>query len=145
MTEKVEKLQEENKQLVQSIKEIKQSQMQNIAEKLLSKTETVNGIPFLAVQVEMDAGDLKFCADILSEKLKSGVLVLGGIAPDKCQVIVRVTSDWTAKGIQAGNIVKAIAPIIEGSGGGKPDSAQAGGKAPQKLGEALAKAREMLK
>lgn len=144
VSERIEKLQEENKVLAQSMKELKQGQMNGVVESLLTKVEQVKGIPVLFAEVAMAAEELKMLADGLTEKMKSGVLVLGGVAADKCQVIVRVTPEWTAKGISAGNIVKSIAPVIEGSGGGKPDSAQAGGKAPNKMGEALAKARELL-
>lgn len=144
VSERIEKLQEENKQLALAMKELKQGQLNGVVDSLLTKVEQVKGIPALFAEVAMSPEELKMLADGLTEKMKSGVLVLGGIAADKCQVIVRVTPEWTAKGVNAGNIVKTIAPVIEGSGGGKPDSAQAGGKAPNKMGEALAMARDLL-
>jgi alanyl-tRNA synthetase len=142
--ERIEKLLEESKTQAAAIKELKMAQMDGLVDQWLAKKESIKGVPFVVAEVALQPEELKLFADRLMEQMKSGVLLVGGTAPDKCQVIVRVSPEWTAKGIQAGNIIKAIAPIIEGSGGGKADSAQAGGKAPQKLQEALQKARELL-
>ena len=60
-------------------------------------------------------------------------------------LLAGVTDDLIAKGLKAGDIVKTIAPIVDGGGGGKPQMAQAGGKNPAKIDEALAKARELIK
>ena len=84
------------------------------------------------------------CADDIMSRLKSVVLVLGSEAEGRGSLIARVSDDLVAKGIQANEIIKAIAPIIEGTGGGKANSAQAGGKAPQRLPEAIAKTRELI-
>jgi alanyl-tRNA synthetase len=73
------------------------------------------------------------------------VIVVAAKTDDKCHFIVRVSEDLVNKGIKANELIKEIAPIIEGSGGGKPNSAQAGGKALNKIEEALAKIRSLLR
>ena len=76
--------------------------------------------------------------------MPTGIVILGARSEDKGHLFIRVSDDLTTKGIKAGELVKALAPIIEGTGGGKPNSAQAGGKAPHKIPDALEKARELI-
>lgn len=142
LSERIEKLIEENKQLAHELKEAKKSQLGGQAASLLSKVETINGISALFVEVDLKPEELRLCADDLIAKLPSGVIMLAGKDEDKCHVIVRVSEPLVQKGYKASDIIKAIAPIIEGSGGGKPNGAQAGGKAPHRIPEALEKARE---
>lgn len=144
LQERIDKLLEENKQLVQELKSAKKGQLGGIIDALLAKIETTHQIPLLIADLPISAEELRACMEELQVKMPSGVIVLGISADDKCHVMARVSDDFVQKGIKANEIIKAIAPIIEGSGGGKPNLAQAGGKAPQKLKEALAKAREML-
>ncbi len=144
LTERIEKLVEENKQLAQELKVFKKGQLGGTVTTLLSQVETVNQIPLLASKVDLSSEELRSCADEIMGKLPSGVLVLASDAEGKCQILIRVSDDLVSKGIKANEIVKAIAPIIEGTGGGRPNSAQAGGKAPNKIPEALAKARELM-
>jgi alanyl-tRNA synthetase len=77
-------------------------------------------------------------SDWLREKLGSGVVVLGAVVNEKPALIASVTSDLTSRGLHAGNIIKPVATAVGGSGGGRPNMAQAGGKDPTKLGDALA-------
>jgi alanyl-tRNA synthetase len=72
-----------------------------------------------------------------------GVIVVGGVANDSVTLIANVSSEFTAK-VQAGKIIQAIAPIVGGKGGGKPDNARGGGKDAGKLDEALAKVKSLL-
>ena len=76
--------------------------------------------------------------------LRSGVIILGTQADGRCQLMIKISSDLTQKGILAGQLIKEIAPEIEGSGGGKAESAQAGGKKPEGLHQAFDKARQWL-
>jgi alanyl-tRNA synthetase len=85
--------------------------------------------------LEKDA--LRGVADSLKAKIKSGVVILASHGDGKVQVVVAVTSDLTSR-IKAGQIVKEIAPIVGGGGGGRPDFAEAGGKQPEKIDEMLA-------
>lgn len=144
VSEKLEKVLEENKTLAAAIKELKQSQLSGKAEELIKQAETIKDKPFLAAQLPIEAEELRLLADVIMAKWPTGILAIASQMPDKCQVIVRVSPDLVSKGVNAGNLVKAIGPIIEGSGGGKPDSAQAGGKAPKRIAEAFAKLRELL-
>jgi alanyl-tRNA synthetase len=75
--------------------------------------------------------------DWLRDKIGSGVIVLGAVMNDKPQLMAIVTRDLLDKGYHAGNIVKALAPVVGGGGGGRPDMAQAGGRDASKLDEAL--------
>ena len=81
--------------------------------------------------------------DDVRSKLDSGVAVLGSRDNGKAFILVGVTKDLTNK-YHSGNMVKELAPIIGGKGGGKPDLAQAGGDRPEKLGEALSKAYDII-
>ncbi|MHC4371658.1 MAG: alanine--tRNA ligase [Planctomycetota bacterium] len=83
--------------------------------------------------------------DMLRKRAKSAAVVLGFVAEDKPTLLVGVTEDLIKNGVKAGDIVKEIAPIIGGGGGGRPQMAQAGGKDPAKIDEALAKAAVLIK
>ncbi|MBB6735430.1 DHHA1 domain-containing protein, partial [Cohnella zeiphila] len=87
---------------------------------------------------------LRGVADELKAKLGSAVLALGAVEGDKVQLVVAVTPDLTAKGLHAGKLIKELAAICGGGGGGKPELAQAGGKDPAKLPEALAAAEALV-
>jgi len=145
LSERIGKMLEENRELAQELKRLKKAESAGMAASLVEKRELVNGIPFLAAEVALPPGELQEFADAAFEKLGSGVLLLGAASEGgKCQLIVRISDDLVAKGIKAVEIIKAIAPIIQGGGGGKAQAAQAGGKAPEKIGEALERARELL-
>jgi len=73
----------------------------------------------------------------------SGIIVLGAAEGEKVSLVAGVTEDLTDR-FNAGKIVGAIAPVVGGKGGGRPDMAQAGGKDPARLGEAIEKAREII-
>ncbi len=76
-------------------------------------------------------------------RLKSGVVILGGAGGGKVSLAVKVSKDLVERGLHAGNIVKEAARVAGGGGGGRPDFAQAGGKDPSKLAEALAAAERL--
>jgi alanyl-tRNA synthetase len=75
--------------------------------------------------------------DLFRDKFPSGVIALGSILDGKPLIIAAVTNDLVNRGLHAGNLVREIAKIVDGGGGGKPDLAQAGGKDPTKLPEAM--------
>jgi len=89
---------------------------------------------------DLDKDALRGVADSLKAQIKSGIVVLASTSDGKVQIVVAVTPDLTAR-IKAGQIVKELAPIVGGAGGGRPDFAEAGGKQPEKIDEMLA-ARE---
>ena len=85
---------------------------------------------------DLDKDALRGLADSLKAKIKSGVVVLASTSDGKVQIVVAVTSDLTGR-IKAGQVVKEIAPIVGGGGGGRPDFAEAGGRHPEKVDEML--------
>ncbi len=92
---------------------------------------------------DLDTGALRDLADSLKGSLGRGVVVLGAVSEDKVQFVISVTADLTDR-IHAGKLVKRLAPIVGGGGGGRPDFAQAGGKQPEKLDELLAASRQAI-
>ncbi|GFO53162.1 alanine--tRNA ligase [Geomonas sp. Red276] len=103
---------------------------------LIQQVREQNGVKILAVKVDGDAKGLRELSDTLKERIGSGVIVLGTADGVKANLLVAVTSDLTSRW-KAGDIIKAIAPIVGGNGGGKPELAQAGGSKPENLAEAL--------
>ncbi len=109
-----------------------------IAESLLSQAEVTKGIKVLAVRVPpLRMPALREMCDLLREQLKSAVIVLGTVYEDKPAFLAAVTPDLVARGYNAGEIVKQVARVTGGSGGGKARLAQAGGKYKDKIDEAL--------
>ncbi|MDQ3180539.1 MAG: alanine--tRNA ligase-related protein, partial [Acidobacteriota bacterium] len=102
-----------------------------------SDAKEINGVKVLAQEVEgLDANAVRQLSDNLLNKIKSGVVIIGRRDEAKVSLIVRVSDDLTDK-IKAGNIIKEIAPVIGGRGGGKADMAEGGGNLPEKLREAI--------
>ena len=105
----------------------------------------MDGIPLLATEVEgQDPASLRLVMDQLREKLPSGVIVLGSSSDGKASLCVSVSKDLTAS-LKAGDVVKELAPVVGGGGGGRPDMAMAGGKHPEKVAEAIARATEVVR
>lgn len=138
----LEELKEKEKLLVQMENKFAQMQVNS----LLDKTVKVEGISLLVSRVQArDVETMRKMTDLLRDKLQSGIVVLGAVIDDKVSFIVAATPDLTAQGAHAGKIIKEIAQIAGGGGGGRPDMAQAGGKDVAKLDEALAKAAAIVK
>jgi len=115
------------------------------AETLLQQAEVVNGVKLVSASVSLARPEmLREMADLLRDKLKSAVVVLGTIYEGKPAFIAAVTPDLVKKGYHAGQIVKKVAAAAGGSGGGKPALAQGGGKDKDKLGEALKLVRSLV-
>jgi alanyl-tRNA synthetase len=142
LEKKVESLLAHQKELEKQLKSAQQKEAAGNAKSLLAKTETINGTPVIIARVDGDGDTLQTIADALKGQFK-GVIVLGGTANAAVALVASVSSDFTAK-VQAGKIIQAIAPIVGGKGGGKPDNARGGGKDASKLDEALAKAKTLL-
>ncbi|MDR3271164.1 MAG: alanine--tRNA ligase [Peptococcaceae bacterium] len=111
---------------------------------LLNQVREVAGIKVLAAQVQAaDMESLRNMTDMLRDKLKEGVLVLGAVHEGKVFWVTAVTPPGLS-GLHAGKIIKEVAQITGGSGGGKPEMAQAGGKAPGKITEAVAQVSKIV-
>jgi alanyl-tRNA synthetase len=91
----------------------------------------------------MDKDGLRALSDSLKVRIKSGVVIIASASEGKVQIVVSVTSDLIAR-VKAGQIVKEIAPIVGGAGGGRPDFAEAGGKQPEKIDEMLEASQAVL-
>lgn len=105
---------------------------------LLEQVENIQGIKVLAQQVNVpDMEALRNMGDMFKDKMGSGVVVLGAAHDDKVSFVAMVTKDLLSRGLHAGNIVKEVAKVAGGGGGGRPDMAQAGGKIPEKIKDAL--------
>jgi alanyl-tRNA synthetase len=114
-------------------------------ESLLGKAEKVNGITVLSAKVPSTSLEiLREMGDLLKERLKSAVIVLGTVYDGKPGFVSMVTPDLVNKGLHAGDIVKQVAGITGGSGGGKANMAQAGGKDKNKLDEALELVKQLV-
>ncbi len=109
------------------------------------QAEQIKGITALIAQMDgMSMDNLREVSDWFRNRHSSGVLVVGSIVDDKPQLLVSVSDDLTKKGLHAGNIVKELAALVGGGGGGRPNLAQAGGKDSSKLPAALENARDLI-
>jgi alanyl-tRNA synthetase len=116
------------------------------AESLLGRAEVVGGVKFLAARVDSCPMQvLREMGDLLRDKLKSAVVVLGTVYEGRPAFIATVTPDLIDKGYNAGDIVKQVAGVTGGGGGGKARFAQAGGKDKNKVGEALRLVKDLIK
>jgi alanyl-tRNA synthetase len=144
LEKKVEALLAHQKELEKQLKSAQQKQAAETAKALVNKSATIGSTPAIVENIGTADGEfLQAVIDALKGQFK-GVVVLGGSANQAVTLIASVSSDFTAK-LQAGKIIQAIAPIVGGKGGGKPDNARGGGKDVGKLDEALSKAREIIK
>ena len=141
---RVKKMLEEEKQLQREIDKLQARLASSHSRDLLDETKTVNGIKVLAAQIEVpDPKTLRDFADQLRNRLGSGIVALGAQNEDKAVLVVMVSEDLTAQ-FPAGEVIKQLASTIGGRGGGRPDMAQAGGKLPEKLEEALTMTSEII-
>jgi len=139
MVPRIEKLIADYKAGEKQVAQLK-AKMASQAADAVADIRTVNGVKMLAQKVSVDSpAALRDMADRFKDSIKSGVVVLGAAKDNKALLIVGVTKDLTGQ-CKAGDIIKQVAAIVGGSGGGRPDMAQAGGSQPEKLDEALEKA-----
>ena len=143
--EKVKKLLERQKELEREIQKLRGQFEKDQIPELLAKKQSVDGTNFLVSQVDgVDAKQLRDIADQLKEKLGSGVVVLASAGASNVNLVASVSPDLTRR-YHAGNIIKELARLVGGGGGGRPDFAQAGGKEPGKIAAALKRAEELIR
>jgi alanyl-tRNA synthetase len=141
---RLEKLLAEKRELEKRIAELQGKLAGGASRDVLADARHVDGITVLATRVEgLDDKGLREMADRLRDRIKSGVVVLGAAQGERALLLAAVTKDLTGR-FHAGNIIKQLAPLVGGGGGGRPDFAQAGGKDPARLDEALAAAYDLL-
>ena len=145
LTEKLNHLMTEIKDLTSENESLKSKLAKDSLGDVASQVTEIQGIKFLATAVEdVDMNGLRDLGDQLKTQLGEGVVVLASAQDGKVNLIVMATDQAMKQGAHAGNLIKAIAPCVGGGGGGRPNMAQAGGKNPSGIQEALAKAKEVL-
>ena len=145
LTDKIEHMLAEIKALQSEIESMKSKAAKEALGDVMDQVKEVKGVKLLATAVEgVDMNGLRDLGDQLKEKLGEGVIVIASNAGDKENLIAMATDGAMAKGAHAGNLIKGIAGLVGGGGGGRPNMAQAGGKNPAGIPEALEKAVEVL-
>ncbi|MGG0188448.1 alanine--tRNA ligase [Bacillus rhizoplanae] len=135
----VKQLQKENESLAAKLSNIE-------AGNLTDAVRTVDGVSVLATKVNVaDMNNLRTMMDDLKNKLQSAIIVLAAVSDDKVNILAGVTKDLIEQGYHAGKLVKEVASRCGGGGGGRPDMAQAGGKNPEQVEDALAFVEEYVK
>lgn len=143
---KLSNLLDENKSLAKELNEVKAKMSLQSADSILDSKVDVNGVNIVTSKFEeMDMDTLRNTADTLRDKLSSGVVVLANVAGGKINFVATATKDVLEKGVHAGNIVREVAQVAGGKGGGRPNMAQAGAPDVSKVDEALNHAKEVLK
>ncbi len=140
LPERLERLQQDLKTAHKEIETLNRKLARNAFEKLLERTQDIAGVPVLVARVEApDVETLREMADWFRDKV-TGVIVLGAVIEGKPLFIAAVSKALTTRGLHAGNLVKQLAQLVGGGGGGRPDLAQAGGRDAERLDAALAQA-----
>ena len=146
LVQRANHLVEENKALAKELHETKTKLNLQSVDSLLDAKVEINGVNLLCAKFEdIDMNTLKETADTLRDKVGSGVVVLSNVADNKVNFVVTATQDVIEKGIHSGNIVREVAKIANGKGGGRPNMAQAGATDVSKVDEALSYASEVVK
>ncbi len=145
LVKRIETLNEEIKALSSENEKLKAKMANASVGDVMSQVVEVKGVKLLATKVaDVDMNGLRNLGDQLKDKIGGGVIVLVSTTGDKANVIVMADDDAISKGAHAGNMIKEIAKLVGGGGGGRPNMAQAGGKNPAGEDEAVAKAKEIL-
>ena len=145
LAEKIAHLTAENKALHSEVESLKSKLAQDAMGDVMNQVQEIKGVKLLAAAVDgVDMNGLRDLGDQLKEKLGDGVVVLASGNDGKVSLMVTATDAAMKQGAHAGNLIKAIAGLVGGGGGGRPNMAQAGGKNPAGIQEALKKAAEVL-
>lgn len=145
LAEKIAHLTAENKALHSEVESLKSKLAQDAMGDVMDQVQEIKGVKLLAAAVDgVDMNGLRDLGDQLKEKLGDGVVVLASGNDGKVSLMVTATDAAMKQGAHAGNLIKAIAGLVGGGGGGRPNMAQAGGKNPAGIQEALKKAAEVL-
>ncbi len=147
LSDKVANLIAHNRELERELQSLRREQAGSEMDMLVSSALNVNGLRVVAAEVSPpDMDGFRTMGDGLRDALGTGgVGVIGANLNGKASLLAVVTDDLIDRGVQAGNVVKAIAQIVGGGGGGRPHLAQAGGKFPEKIGEALARVPDIIR
>ena len=145
LAEKLTHLLAENKSLKSELESAKSQLAKNALGDVMDQVVEVNGVKFLTAHISgVDMNELREQGDQLKEKLGEGVLLLASDVNGKVNLVAMATDGAMAKGAHAGKLIKEVAAVVGGGGGGRPNMAQAGGKNPAGIADALNKAKEVL-
>ena len=146
LVDRLEHLMADYKALQSELESLKSKASKAALGDVMDKVVDVNGIKVLAVSVDnVDMNGLRELGDQLKEKIGQGVILLASANGEKVNLIAMVTDDAIKAGAHAGNLIKEVATLVGGGGGGRPNMAQAGGKNPAGIKDALAKVAEVVK
>ena len=135
----------ELKEKDKEISELKSKLTSGAEDDILNSAKDINGVKAVAYALEdVDGNALRDLADKIRNKMGSGVVVLVSKMNDKVNLVAMSTKDVLDKGVHCGKIIKEVAAVVGGGGGGRPDMAQAGGKNPEKINEAVENAYEII-
>jgi alanyl-tRNA synthetase len=145
LVERVGGLKEQIAALRRQVAELRRASTGGALDTLLARQQTVEGVPLIAAPAEAgDADTVKSLVDAVAQRIKSGVVVLGSALDGRALFVAKVSPDWLERGVHAGNLVREIARLADGRGGGQAAFAQAGGSS-EKLESAIAAAPELLR
>lgn len=145
LSKKIQSMQEEIKSLHSENEKLKAKLANEAAGDADSQIQEINGIKLLAMSVpDVDMNGLRNLGDQMKTKIGEGVVVLASQAGGKVSLLAMATGQAMAKGAHAGNLIKEIAALVGGGGGGRPNMAQAGGKNPAGIPDAIKKAAEIV-
>ena len=145
VVEKAEHLLAENKALHGELESMKSKAAKDALGDVMNQVTEVKGVKLLAAKVSgVDMNGLRDLGDQLKEKLEEGVILLASDLDGKVNLVAMATDEAMKKGAHAGNLIKGVAALVGGGGGGRPNMAQAGGKNPGGIGDAIAEAEKVL-
>lgn len=143
---KVNTLKKEIKEKEKEIQKLNNELLKKNLDQILDQYEDINGIKLFALKLkDKDGNSLREIADKIKDRNESCAVLLASDLGDKVLFVAAVTKDLVQKGINAGNMVKEAAKVAGGGGGGRPDFAQAGGKNPEKIDEAIEAVKQLIK
>jgi alanyl-tRNA synthetase len=145
VAERIEKILAQQRQMEKELEALKASAAGRRSADLFDQTEEIDGVGVLVTQIQADNPKvLREINDKFKEKFTKGIAVLGAVSEGKVFLLAGVTQELTAR-LHAGNLIKEIVKEVGGSGGGRPDMAQAGGNRPDKLKDALDLAEKLIR
>ncbi len=145
LAERISHLMADNKALSSEVESLKSRMARDSMGDIMNQVTEVKGVKLLAAAVEgVDMNGLRELGDSLKEKLGEGVVVLASSAQGKVSLVAMATKGAVEQGAHAGNLIKEIASLVGGGGGGRPNMAQAGGKRPEGISDAIAKVQSVL-
>lgn len=146
LVEKAKHLMEEMKALQSENESLKNKAAKEALGDVMDKVIEIGGVKVLSVEIpETDGNELRTLGDELKNKLGEGLIFLASAKDGKVNLVAMATDGAVKAGVHAGNLIKTVAPIVGGGGGGRPNMAQAGGKLPDKIGQAVDAVKDEVK